>query len=179
MDGDPPAAATLVRTGSPGMAELENPEESPCFGCGPRHPRGLRLRFERRIAPDGVEEVVSEFTPRPDEVGWPTVFHHGLHFLVLNEVAYWAALTFTGRLWTIVGPATYAADRLPRVGRPYVARARLEGRTPDRLSIRATTAATDGRSCGTLEATWRPASRAVVERAGIPMPEYLREALGP
>jgi len=161
------------------MVALENPEESPCFGCGPHHPRGLHLTFERVTADDGVDEVRSTFVPQPDEVGWPTVYHHGLHFMVLNEVSYWAALTLTDRVWTLVGPATYLTERLPRTGTPHLARARITDRGEGRLQIRATTATLAGRPCGSLEATWRPASRAGVERARVPLPEYLLADLDP
>lgn len=161
------------------MPELENPDESPCFGCGPQHARGLRLRFERGEADDGSPEVRSTFTPKPDEVGWPTLFHHGLHFMVLNEVSYWAALELTGTLWILSGPATYQFERLPRVDVAHLARARIVRTEPDRLTVRATTATLAGKPCGSLDSTWRPASRAMVERAGIPLPEYLRPYLAP
>jgi hypothetical protein len=161
------------------MPELENPVDSPCFGCGPAHPRGLRLRFEQVVADDGVPEVRSTFVPKPDEVGWPTLFHHGLHFMVLNEVSYWAALTLVGKVWVLAGPATYATDRLPRVGVSHVARARILYRESDRLRIRATTSTSAGKPCGSLEADWRLASRAVIERAQVPLPDYLVEDLAP
>jgi len=161
------------------MVELENPVESPCFGCGPAHPRGLRLRFEPAVGEDGVAEVRTRFTPKPDEVGWPTVFHHGLHFMVLTEVSYWAALALTGKVWVMAGAATYSAERLPRVGVDHVARARIVDRGVDRLVVRATTASAAGKPCGSLEAPWRPASRAAAERAQIPLPEYLFSDMGP
>jgi hypothetical protein len=161
------------------MPELENPAENPCFGCGPANPRGLRLRFERAEREAGGSEVRTKFTPQPDEIGWPTLFHHGLHFMVLYEASYWAALTLAGRLWVSVGPVTYTADRLPRVGRSYVARASLTEQGPEALRIRATTESGDGKPCGSLDSHWRPASRRVVERAEIPLPEYLRSELSP
>jgi len=161
------------------MVELENPEESPCFGCGPKHARGLRLRFERTEAEDGTPEVRTTFTPKPDEIGWPTLFHHGLHFMVMSEVAYWTALTLTGRVWIMAGPATYTAERLPRVGIPHVARARITQREADRMTIIATTATAEGKTCGRLESGWHPAHRAAVERAKVPLPDYLWEDLAP
>jgi len=161
------------------MPELENPDESPCFGCGPRHARGLHLRFERAVAEDGTPEVRSAFVPQPDEVGWPTLFHHGLHFMVLTEVSYWAALELSGKLWILSGAATYSAERLPRVGRAHVARARIVRTEPERLTLRATTATVEGKPCGSLDSTWQPASRAAVERAHIPLPDYLLPELGP
>ena len=137
------------------MVELENPPENPCFGCGPQHPRGLRLKFERVVADDGVAEVISRFTPKADEVGWPTLFHHSLHFGVLYETSYWTALTLGGRLWVSVGPVTYTADRLPRVGVPHVARARIRRAEPELLAIRANSVTEEGKPCGTLDSsTW-------------------------
>ena len=161
------------------MVELENPPENPCFGCGPNHPRGLHLRFERVDAPDGVPEVISHFTPKPDEIGWPTLFHHSLHFGVLYETSYWAALTLGGRLWVSVGPVTYDADRLPRVGVAHVARARIVRTEPDQLTIRATSATDAGKPCGRHESTWRPARRDVIERSGGPLPTYLLDEIRP
>jgi hypothetical protein len=155
------------------MPALENPIENPCFGCGPRHARGLRLQFAEETAPDGVREVRAEFTPRPDEIGWPTLFHHGLHFTVLYEASYWAALTLGGRLWVSAGPLEYTADRLPRVGVRHRAVGRVVERDPSRLTTRATTETMEGKPCGSLEAAWRPARRDLVERAGVPLPGYL------
>ncbi len=113
------------------------------------------------------------FTPKPDEIGWPTLFHHGLHFTVLYEASYWAALTLGGKLWVSHGPITYSADRLPRVGVSHVVTARLVDRSDSTLTVRATTATVSGKPCGSLESSWRPANREVVERAGIPLPDYL------
>ncbi|MGA8604477.1 MAG: hypothetical protein WB788_05375 [Thermoplasmata archaeon] len=155
------------------MVDLENPPENPCFGCGPRHPRGLRLSFRENRTADGTPEVQGNFTPKPDEIGWPTLFHHGLHFTVLYEASYWAALTLGGALWVSYGPITYHADRLPRVGVAHVVTARLVHRGEASLSVHATTATDAGKPCGSLESTWRPARRDVIERAGIPLPDYL------
>ncbi len=161
------------------MTELENPAEKSCFGCGPHHARGLRLRFESGTSPEGDPEVRTSFTPRADETGWPTLFHHGLHFMVLYETSYWAALTLGNRLWVSVGPTVYTADRLPRVGAAHLARARLVASEPDRLSIRATTATAEGKPCGSLESSWRPADRSTLERARVPLPEYLLSEIRP
>lgn len=161
------------------MPELENPEENPCFGCGPRHARGLRLRFEQGIAPDGSAEVSTRFTPQADEIGWPTLFHHGLHFMVLYETSYWAALTLGGKLWVSQGPITYTAARLPRVGIPHVARGRIVRREATGLTIEATTATREGKPCGLLQSTWVPAVRETIERAGVPLPDYLLSELAP
>jgi len=161
------------------MAALENPPENPCFGCGPNHPRGLRLSFRREVAEDGKDEVRGEFTPRPDEIGWPTLFHHGLHFMALYEASYWAALTFGGKVWVSAGPISYTSDRLPRVGVTHSVAARIVDRSDRALHIRADSRVVSGKPCGFLETDWRPASRAVAERAGVPLPRYLLEEMDP
>jgi hypothetical protein len=155
------------------MDPLENPPENPCFGCGPRHPRGLHLQFERITAPDGHAELRTLFTPREDEVGWPGIFHTGLHFTVLYEVSYWTALTLGGQLMVSTGPGTYAHQRLPRVGHPHVARARFGPTTDSTRTVLASTETADGRPCGTLETSWRVVERAEIERAHLRLPDYL------
>ena len=161
------------------MVVLENPVENPCFGCGPRHARGLRLTLSQESRPDGVDEIRTNFTPREDEIGWPGIFHTGLHFMVLYEVSYWAALQLGGRLMVSTGPGTYEHQRLPRVGRPHLARARL-GPTEGALrSVVASTETAEGKPCGSLRTTWRPVVRSEVERAGLVLPTYLIDEIPP
>ncbi len=161
------------------MVDLENPADNPCFGCGPNHPRGLRLKFSEETAEDGQREIVTHFEPQPDEIGWPTLFHHGLQFLVLYEVSYWAALTLGGRLMVSEGPIDYTAARLARVGVRHVARARLDGTREGRLRIRAASATEAGKPCASLASGWRDADPESVRRAGIPLPPYLASELRP
>ncbi len=161
------------------MVALENPPENPCFGCGPRHPRGLRLQFEKEIGPDGVAELRTVFTPREDEIGWRGIFHTGLHFTVLYEVSYWTALTLGGRLMVSTGPGVYAHERLPRVGRPHLARARLGPVVGATRTVRAATETMEGKPCGTLETSWRGVERAEIERAHLQLPEYLLSDIPP
>ncbi|MGP8071984.1 MAG: hypothetical protein ACLPZM_02510 [Thermoplasmata archaeon] len=161
------------------MARLENPPENPCFGCGPRHARGLRLEFEATVAPDGSRELRTTFSPQADEIGWPGLLHSGLHFTILYEISYWTALTFGGHLMVSTGPATYESSRLPRVGRPYRARARLDHRVDGAVVVRATTETSEGKPCGSLESTWRSVHRAEIEKSGLELPAYLLAELEP
>ena len=155
------------------MLALENPPDNPCFGCGPRHPRGLHITFEKTAGTDGVPELRTLFTPQADEVGWPGIFHTGLHFTVLCEVSYWTALTLGGRLMVSTGPGTYSHRRLPRVGRAHFARARLGPVVGTTRTVRASTETWEGKLCGTLETSWRLIERSEVDRAGLHLPEYL------
>lgn len=161
------------------MAILENPPESPCFGCGPRHTRGLHLSFERRTAADGIEEVDCEYTPKPDEIGWPGLMHIGLLFLVMMETSYWTALTLGGRVHTVTGPMTYEPLRLPRVGRPFRSTARLVGEGGGILRIQCVAQDATGKRHATLASGWRRATRSGAQKAGLSLPGYLLEDMDP
>lgn len=154
------------------MTLLENPDENPCFGCGPKHARGLHLNFER----DG-DAVVSHYTAKPDEIGWPGIMHTGLHFTTLFETAYWGALELTGQVHVADGEVKYAHERLPRVGTPFTIRARIVSREP--LTLRAESVNAQGKRLGSLECAFKPASRAGIERAGIALPQYLLDDMAP
>jgi len=161
------------------MSRLENPAENPCFGCGPNHARGLHLVFERRTAEDGVDEVACEYTPKPDEIGWPGLMHIGLLFMVMMETSYWAALTLGGRVMAVRGPVTYDMTRLPRVGRMFRARARIEGSEGPQAQIRCVAEDSKERPHATMISAWERESRALVEKAGISLPAYLLEDMDP
>ncbi len=161
------------------MAPLENPPESPCFGCGPRHARGLHLSFEKRSTHDGVEEVICEYAPKEDEIGWPGLMHIGLLFMVMMETSYWTALTLGGRVHTAAGPMTFEPLRLPRVGRPFRSAARIVGREGADLRVECIASDAQGRPHATLGSQWRRASRAAVGRAGLTLPKYLLEDMDP
>lgn len=158
---------------------LDNPPENPCFGCGPAHPRGLRLRFER----DG-DAVHCTYAPKADEIGWPGLMHTGLHFTVLYEASYWAALELSGNVHTSHGPAAFEQLRLPRVGQPFRATARIAeraapGAAAPGFALEAASATLEGKPLATLRTLWQPASRARVQKAGLDVPAYLLEDMLP
>lgn len=158
---------------------LENPPDNPCWGCGPSHPSGLRLNFERIVGADGVDEVVTRPVPKADEIGWPGLFHTGLHFAVLYEVSYWAAWELSGAVHNSHGPQVFDQHRLPRTGKSFVARARIASRDADGLRLRASSHNADGKPLATLETSWRPASRERAAKAGLELPEYLTREMLP
>ena len=130
------------------------------------------------MAADGVEEVVCEYTAKTDEVGWPGLMHIGLLFMVQMETSYWAALTLTGRVHTVVGTVAFDFARLPRVGKPFRAAARLvagEGNP----RVRCVAADADGRRYATMTSDWRRARRSGVVKAGLSLPAYLLEDMDP
>src|SRR5438128_5439488 len=88
----------------------------PCFGCGPDHPSGFRLRF--RVEGD---EIVTRFTPTDRHQGPPGVMHGGLVFTVADELAAWAVIARLGKF----GFTTRFAGKLQKPVRPG---AEVEGR---------------------------------------------------
>lgn len=153
------------------MAKLENPAESPCFGCGPRHRRGLRLAFERR-----GNEVWCLYTPRKDEVGWPGYMHPGLHYLVLRETSYWGALTLGNKIHRSGGKSVFLEENgSPPVSIPFRARSRIMKRTRRGLLMVAVSESLKGRRYGSFESFYLPVKRAAVMRARLKLPNYLLE----
>jgi len=157
------------------VPKLENPVESPCFGCGPKHARGLRLSFER-----SGQQVVCFHTPREDEVGWPGHMHPGLHFMVLRETSYWGALELGGK---VHGAGTRSVLRIfasPPVSVPFRTRSRIKKRTRRGLHITAVSESLDGKKrYGVLQTIYLPAKRSFVERAGLQLPDYLLNDMDP
>ena len=155
------------------MVKLENPRENPCFGCGPRHRRGLRLSFERR-----GNEVWCTYTPRRDEVGWPGYMHPGLHYMVLRETSYWGALALSGKLHGAEGRSTFDANS-PPIGVPFRARSRIVKRTRRGVRMVTVSESLKGRRYGRFESLYVPVKRSYIERAGLELPEYLLEDMEP
>lgn len=75
----------------PGCRPLRNPFEDArghdCFGCSPRNPHGLRLRFFE----DG-DRVVCRWKPDPRFQSWDGILHGGIIAAILDETAGWTVL---------------------------------------------------------------------------------------
>src|SRR5947209_15613655 len=107
-------------------------ESQPCFGCGPNHPTGFRLRFTRE-----GDEVVTRFVPRPADQSAPNVMHGGLVFALADELAGWAVIAahgkfgftvrFSGKLLRPVRPGVELVGRA-RLTRPATRLAEVEAR---------------------------------------------------
>lgn len=104
-------------------------DDQPCFGCGPKHPNGMHLRFER----DG-DEVVSRFTPTVLHQGPPGIMHGGLVATFADEVAAWALVVGLGKFgFTVSFDARYR--KAVRVGEEIVGRARVVGPAKRLVSV--------------------------------------------
>ena len=98
-------------------------DDQPCYGCGPQHPHGFRLRFER----DG-DEVVTRLTPHEHHQGAPGIMHGGLVATLADEIAAWAIISELGKFgFTGSFEARYA--RAVRIGVPIEGRGRLTSKS--------------------------------------------------
>lgn len=73
------------------MKKLKNPylhiEGYHCFGCDPTHEKGLRMEFFE----DG-DEIVCQWMPTDEYVGWIDTLHGGIQATLLDELGGWAVL---------------------------------------------------------------------------------------
>ena len=69
-----------------------------CFGCGPGHDIGLRVRTFQSEGPEGGEVLSPILIPRRFE-GPPGAAHGGIVAAYLDEVLAGAAVSATGRLY--------------------------------------------------------------------------------
>ena len=89
-----------------------------CFGCGPAHPTGLRVRCFRTA--EGVASPI--VVPRVYE-GPPGAVHGGIVAAYLDEVLAGAAVNHTGRMY-VTGELTVRYVKGTPIERPLLGRGR-------------------------------------------------------
>lgn len=121
MSHDPPLPAPFVERFAPlSEVKFSGPRSSfhGCFGCGPEHDIGLRVRtFE---AEGGVLAPI--VIPRRFE-GPPGAAHGGIVAAYLDEILAGAAVSETGRLY-LTGELTVRYVRGTPIERPLLGRGR-------------------------------------------------------
>ena len=70
-----------------GYQEIANTDNHKCFGCSPKNPSGLRMRFFT----DG-NTLVSWITVPDHLCGWDKLVHGGVISTILDEIMSWSAL---------------------------------------------------------------------------------------
>jgi acyl-coenzyme A thioesterase PaaI-like protein len=91
----------------------------PCFGCGPDHPIGFRLAFERE-----GDEIVTRFVPGDRHQGPPGIMHGGLVTTLADEIAAWAVIALLGK-FGFTAAMSCKLHKPVRVGVPLVGRGSL------------------------------------------------------
>jgi len=105
------------------MSELDGSlfgDDHACFGCGPKHPIGFRLSFERQD-----EEIWARFTPGEHYQGPPGLFHGGLAATLADEVGAWALIALLGQ-FGFTGSMECRLHRPIRIGEEVLARSWID-----------------------------------------------------
>ncbi len=137
----------------------------PCFGCGPDHPIGFHLTFDK----DGPD-VVTHFTPSEKYQGPPGIMHGGLVATLADEIAAWAIIALLGK-FGFTAQMTCKLHKPVRIGVPLVGRGSI---TRDARRIVQTRAviSQEGTDAFTGDFTFAILDRAAAEKMlGVPLPE--------
>ena len=101
---------------------MELPHTAGCLVCGRQNVHGLGLSLhvdEQR----GV--VWTEFSPRPEHIGFEGIAHGGVLATVLDEAMVWAA-TWAGKRFCVAGEISVRFRKSAEVGRTLSCEARVE-----------------------------------------------------
>jgi len=128
-----------------GMA-LENDEANPCFGCGPRNPRGLRLSF-RRVG----DHVETSFLADVTMEGWPGRLHSGILYAAMLETANWTVFGVTGRIGIPVRTSALSLQRWVPSGTRLRIAGRAKSTGPSSLTVALEAFTAHGQSVATLD----------------------------
>jgi len=142
--------------------------DQPCFGCGPRHPTGLHLEFER----DG-DEVVTTFVPGELHQGPPGVMHGGLVLALADELGAWTVVGLKEKFGFTA--AVEARLKAPvRVGAPIEGRGRIVHETSRTVRVEVRMVQSEVEVFGGELTFLLPDLRGAEKILGGPVPEPLQ-----
>ena len=113
------------------MKELENDPENPCFGCGPKNPAGLRLRFfgnETGVVADTVFDAKYS--------AWPEQVHEGVAFTALECTCQWTFYNSKKRIGPTMAFTVHFLGRV-QVNQPAKLTGRVVKQTPSMVYVHA------------------------------------------
>lgn len=143
-----------------------------CFGCGPNHEQGLRLRFVRE-----GEEVVTRYDPPRDREGPPGILHGGIQATLADELAAWTLIGLRGRM----GFTTAIDVRLlrpARIGGELEGRGRILAERPG-VAVVGTIFRQEGKTTLRGRITYAlPSAEEAARVLGGPLPEAWRRFAG-
>ena len=101
-----------------------------CFACGSANPIGLHLDGFRVEG----DEVVADWSPRPEYRGFESVLHGGIVAVALDEICAWAAIFFEGTMAVTASlDIKYRAPAAPDA--EYLLAGRVVDRSGSRLRL--------------------------------------------
>ena len=101
-----------------------------CFGCGRHNPIGFHLAFEREGG-----DVVTTYTPRREDQGFPGIVHGGLLTLLLDEAMGWAM--YADRVFAVTAKMETRFRRRVDLDTPLVIRGRTVRERGRRVEVAA------------------------------------------
>jgi uncharacterized protein (TIGR00369 family) len=104
---------------------LQLPHTAGCIACGPANPHGLHLALF--VDPAGT--VHTEYTPRPEHIGFQGVLHGGVLATVVDEAMVWCA-TWSGKRFCLCGELCVRYRAPAAIGQPLSVVARVESGRP-------------------------------------------------
>jgi uncharacterized protein (TIGR00369 family) len=139
--------------------------QQPCFGCGPDHPIGFRLSFEKQN-----DEVITHFTPDDRYQGPPGIMHGGLVMTLADEVAAWAIIALLGK-FGFTAQMTCKLQRPVRTNVPLIGRGAIV-RDARRIVVTRAVIEQEGQDAFTGDFTFAILDRAAAEKMlGVPLPD--------
>jgi len=109
-----------------------------CFGCGRHNPIGFHLVFVR----DGESGVVTSYTPRPEDQGFPGIMHGGLLSLLLDEAMGWAM--YADQVFAVTARMETRFRRQVGLDTPLTVRAHIVHQRGRRIEVEATLSDAEG-----------------------------------
>ena len=105
---------------------MELPHTAGCLVCGRQNPHGLKLSLH---VDESTGLVWTDFTPRPEHIGFEGIIHGGVLATVLDEAMVWAA-TWAGRNFCVAAEMTVRFRKSAAVGAALRVEARVESNRP-------------------------------------------------
>lgn len=149
-------------TSPAGPVALANDAGNPCVGCGPEHPTGLRLAFQRE-----GDAVATRFAASGRFQGFPGRLHSGILYLAMLETANWTVYGLRGRVGIPVRTSALDAKRWVATGESLVLAGRLAPSDEATAKVRIEATDAQGNVVATLERDYDLPDRATfVTRMG-------------
>lgn len=125
---------------------LENDRTNPCFGCGPEHPTGLHLAFQRE-----GDAVATALVASGRYQGFPDRFHSGILYLAMLETANWAVYGLRGRVGIPTRTSALEAKRWVKTGERLTLVGRLAASDETTAKVRVEAQDAQGNAVASLE----------------------------
>lgn len=156
-----------------GFKPVPNRSDHLCFGCGPRNPYGLKMKFY------SDEKVVVSWVTVPEHLcGWDNLVHGGVITTILDEIMSWSAIYLLKRF---ILTKSIRVDFLKPlcVGQRLRAEGSVESVAGGReASVTGVICDPDGRPCARSQGTFAIMAPRVAGRMGIMDQKRLQEFAG-